>query len=52
MQDSCLNCRLKDWADHKGFAYHPKVFGFYVIYTEKSGQGFSKKEWDRFTFRD
>lgn len=43
MQDSCLSCRLKDWADHEGFAYHPKVFGFYVIYTEKSGQSFSKK---------
>lgn len=46
MQDSCLSCRLKDWADHEGFAYHPKVFGFYVIYTEKSGQSFSKKGWD------
>lgn len=52
VKDSYLKYSLQEWAYHMGFAYHPKVFGIHVIYSEKSGQGFSKKVWDRICFRD
>lgn len=52
VKDSYLKYSLQEWAYHKGFAHHPKVFGLHVIYSEKSGQGFSKKVWDWICLRD